>query len=440
MEKIVCGSDDDFCRGTSYSENWKCGSDSKNSETKDRYYGSGWLLLIFLALLVGCQHKQKAEYSYRIVADAEGCKDCYVRLFFHDSTTYNAIDSTIAQDGRFTLQGKIKQPGFYDIYYYSKTDNTVSGAVQLYLPTDSIHIKATKNNIRTKFYQTPNSGSYLRNTVVFSPSPMQKELEQYLLMRDSLWHQFFVDKALVTAKFVQTFDSGNKVVVDQWADSVRNFDYRFSGYLASAADAFVRRHPTSVVSLYAMLDNRNDRPSVERFRQHYQAMPVPLQESFYGRSLDKALAKNEERNQNNQRFVGHRVQSLVGKTPAGKELDAEQIFKKNKLTLVEFWASWCGPCRMEMPKYYGLYKEYNSKGFGMIGVSLDNNYNKWVQAIAEDSLRIYHLSELKAGSGEDIKRFAITGIPANLLVDDTGKIVAVDISYPKLQKKLQQAL
>lgn len=280
-------------------------------------------------------------------------------------------------------------------------------------------------------------GSYLKNTIVFSTSPKQREWEQYLVMRDSLWNKFFTDQDLARAKFMQAMGSGNKALIEQWADSARSLDYRVSGYWASAADIFVKQHPTSVVSLYAMLDNRDDRLSVERFRRYYQAMPAQLQQSFYGRILDKQLAKNEGRNQNSQRFVGRRIRRLAGKTPTGKELDAEQLFKQNKLTLVEFWASWCGPCRMEMPKYYQLYKQYHSKGLGMIGVSLDNNYNKWVQAIAEDSLRI---SELQGGNGEDIRRFAITGIPANLLVDSTGRIVAVDVLFPRLRRKLQQTL
>ncbi|UOR05645.1 TlpA family protein disulfide reductase [Hymenobacter aerilatus] len=269
---------------------------------------------------------------------------------------------------------------------------------------------------------------------------MQKELEEYFIIQDSLWHQFFVDRELVRAKFAQTFDSGNKALVEQWADSVRNFEYKVSGYYAAAAHVFAQQYPASVVTLYAMLNNRGDRPSTERFRQYYQAMPVELQQSFYGRKLDKELARNEKRDVNNQRFVGQRVQSLAGKNPDGKELDAEQIFQQNKFTLVEFWASWCGPCRMEMPKYYSLHKQYQGKGFGMVGVSLDTNHNKWQNAIAEDSLQMHHLSELKGTSGEDMQRFGINAIPANLLVDETGKIVAVDIPYPKLKKKLQQDL
>jgi thiol-disulfide isomerase/thioredoxin len=375
-----------------------------------------------------------------IVAYAEGCEECKIRLDLYDFTTYKAKDTTTAKGGHFTLTGKISQPGIYSVYYHDKQDNTVAGNVRIYLPADSIHIKATRNNIRTKFYQRQNMGSHLRNTVVFSTSPLQKELEQYLTMYDSLWHQFFVDKELMKGKFIQTFDSGNKALIDQWADSVTSFEYKASGYWAAAADAFVSQHPSSVVSLYAMLDNRNDRPSTERFRQHYKAMPDSLQQSYLGRTLNKKLAENDERNLNSQRFVGSSIQHLAGKTPTGEVLDAEQIFKSNKLTLVEFWASWCGPCRMEMPKYYKLYQQYHGKGFSMIGVSLDYNRNKWTKAIAEDSLRIHHLSELRGVQGEDMKRFGIKGIPANLLLDNTGRIVAVDIPFAKLQTKLRNTL
>ncbi|AHJ96697.1 TlpA disulfide reductase family protein [Hymenobacter swuensis] len=405
-----------------------------------RKYGIDRLLLL-VVLLCGCQREQRQpkEYDYYILADVEGCAECQVRLAFNDFTTIKILDSTVYKNGRFALQGKITQPGFYYVWYNSRTDKTVSGAVQVYLPADSIHIEAAKNNVRNKFYRRPDMGSYLKNTVVFSDAPQQKELEQYLLMQDSLWHQFFTDKALVTAKFTQTFGSGNQALTEQWADSVRNFDYRVAGYWSSAADLFIQQHPASEVSLYALLENRNDRAAVERFRRYYQAMPAPVQASFYGRILDKQLARSESRNQNNQRFMGSYVGSLAGKSPVGEALNAGQLFKRNKLTLVTFWASWCGPCRMEMPKYRRLYQQYNRQGFGMIGVSLDTNHNNWLKAIAQDSLQMPHVSELKGINGEDIRRFEITGIPANLLVDDTGKIVAVDISFPKLQKQLQQA-
>jgi thiol-disulfide isomerase/thioredoxin len=407
-------------------------------------YKKGWLLILWVAILGGCQPKQRqpppqTAYSYAIVADIEGCEDCEARLWLKGPYSKD-VDDTRTKHGRFSMRGKITQPGLYNFAYKSKKDITVTGFIELYLPTDSIHVKATRKQIRTKFYQKSGVGSYLKDIVVFSTSPRQKEWEQYLLTRDSLWHKYFLDQAVVWEKLLQAIGTGNKALIEQRADSARSFDYRHASYWASAADIFVRQHPASEMSLWAMLDNRNYRPATERFRQYYQAMPAPLQASLPGQLLDKALAENQSRNQKNQRFVGQRIRRLAGKTPAGKELNAEQLFKQNKLTLIEFWASWCGPCRMEMPKYYGLYKQYGNKGFGMLGISLDDDYNKWKKAIAEDSLRIPHLSELQGEHGDDIKRFDIRGIPANLLVDSTCSIVAVDVPFPKLYKQLQQAL
>jgi thiol-disulfide isomerase/thioredoxin len=394
------------------------------------------MLLLWLVLLGSCHRKQPADNSYEVVVDIEGCTDCKVKMWLEDTTVHTATSAT----GRFSLQGVLARPGLYHLGYHSEADKTVSGSVSLFLPTDSVHLTITKQNIRTTFYQRPDIGSYLKNTVVFSTSPLQKEWEQYLLTRDSLWHRYFVDKAVVVGKFHDTFRSGNKALIEQWADSARSFEYRASGYWAAAADIFVRQHPASVLSLHAMLDNRNDRPSVARFRRYYRALPAALQQGFYGRQLDRHLARNEAVNQNSQRLVGQRIERLAGKTPTGQVLDAERLFRRHKLTLVEFWASWCGPCRLEMPKYYQLYKQYNRQGFGLVGVSLDTHYNQWVRAIAADSLRIPHLSELQGGDGEDIRRFGITGIPANLLVDSTGRVVAVNVLVPRLQKTLQQTL
>jgi thiol-disulfide isomerase/thioredoxin len=405
-------------------------------------YKSSWLFLLWVVIFDGCQPKQqqRVEYSYSIATDIEGCEDCVAKLYLKEYTVSGNMDSIKSKDGQFSMRGKISQPGLYTFSYFSKADKTRYGFVDVYLPIDSIHIKATKKQIRTKFYGKSDVGSYLRNTVVFSTSPLQQKWEQYLLLHDSLWHKYFVDQAVVRAKFLQAMGTGNKALIEQTADSAHELKYRFSSYLVSAADIFVKQHPASEVSLWAMLDNREYRPAGERFRQYYRAMPAPLQASFYGQILEKALAKNETRNQNNQRFVSYRIRHLAGKTPVGKELDAEQLFRRNKLTLVEFWASWCGPCRLEMPKYYGLYKQYHSKGFGMLGISLDDDRKKWTQAIAEDSLRMPHLSELQGGYGEDVRRFSIKGIPANLLVDSIGRVVAVDVPFSKLHKQLQQAL
>ncbi len=93
-----------------------------------------------------------------------------------------------------------------------------------------------------------------------------------------------------------------------------------------------------------------------------------------------------------------------------------------------------------MPKYHELYQKHRKQGFDMIAVSIDDNYQKWTKAIAQDSIYVHHLSELKGSKGKDVKRFNVQLIPFNLLVDASGKVVAADLDSDELKTILQRKL
>jgi thiol-disulfide isomerase/thioredoxin len=399
------------------------------------------LSLACLLLLLSCSEKNKAaKIPYRITGSVKNCEGCEVKMRAEVHRKFQRIDSTVVKGGSFTLEGYIPESGMYtvDVKYSTKFV-----PAKVYLPADSVHLTVDgENKFRTKFYTRDGMGSWLKYGYATSSSPIQDELEKYLLTRDSLWNKAFDEYDLVLEKYRQTFDSRDKALVQQWADSVENFGYRFDNYWSHAADLFVQQGATSEMTLFAIMDNRNDRMATDRFKAYLAALPNEHQQSPQGQYLANYLAENEQRNKNNQRFVNSRIRNLdlKGSTPAGVEVDESEIFKANKLTLVEFWASWCGPCRMVMPEYYELYKEYKDKGMGFIAVSMDNRRDLWIKAIEQDGFDIHHVSELKGGKGDDMKRFEIKGIPANMLVDETGKIVAVDISRVDLRNKLQESL
>jgi len=124
--------------------------------------------------------------------------------------------------------------------------------------------------------------------------------------------------------------------------------------------------------------------------------------------------------------------------PNGKEIRLSSF--KGKVVLIDFWASWCKPCRIEMPNMVALYKKYKEKGFEILGVSLDKDKDKWVQAIKEDGITWPQVSDLKFWNSEAVKLFNVKAIPYTVLVDKEGKIFAKGLRGAELEDAVKKAL
>lgn len=123
-------------------------------------------------------------------------------------------------------------------------------------------------------------------------------------------------------------------------------------------------------------------------------------------------------------------------TPEGKPLALSSF--RGKIVLVDFWASWCGPCRKENPNVVKLYKKYHDKGFEILGVSLDDSKDKWVSAIKKDGLVWNHVSDLKGWQSEVCPLYGIDAIPFTILLDKDGKIIAKSLRGASLEQKLEE--
>ena len=111
---------------------------------------------------------------------------------------------------------------------------------------------------------------------------------------------------------------------------------------------------------------------------------------------------------------------------------------RGKVLLVDFWASWCGPCRRENPHVVKLYNKYKEKGFEILGVSLDSKKDRWLTAIEQDKMSWYHVSDLKGWSNEAAKLYNVTSIPHTILLDKEGKIIARNLRGSSLANKLAE--
>lgn len=133
---------------------------------------------------------------------------------------------------------------------------------------------------------------------------------------------------------------------------------------------------------------------------------------------------------------GMRAPDLSGMTPDSSTFALSKL--KGKIVLVDFWASWCGPCRRENPNVRNLYAKYKDQGFDILGVSLDRDANAWKKAINDDQLAWHHISDLKGWQSSHAALYSVTSIPQTLLLDKEGKIIVRNLRGDALASKLQE--
>jgi thiol-disulfide isomerase/thioredoxin len=155
-------------------------------------------------------------------------------------------------------------------------------------------------------------------------------------------------------------------------------------------------------------------------------------------AIAQAETSSQTQGQGGASWVNKEAPNLTMNDINGKPVSISDF--KGKYVLVDFWASWCGPCRQENPNVVAAYNKYKDKNFAILGVSLDQDKDSWVQAIKNDKLAWTQISDLKQWESAAVSTYQIQGIPFNVLIDPAGKVIAQELRGPQLEQKLAEVL
>ena len=316
----------------------------------------------------------------------------------------------VEPSGEFEYELSVSEPGFYRLNIYNKQ------MVNLILYQDDLTIKADGN--------APNG------VVTVTGS---KDME-YLMEINQVVQNFQQLISSMNEQFGQANASGDQVEMDRIRTQFEVENKQHKELLKQK----VRQMGNSLAVLqvignfsaeedYLFLDslgtlfanNPPDSKHTPRFLSYVEG--VRLQ------------AKNGENLQ-----VGKIAPDINLPNPDGEVVPLSSL--RGKVVLVDFWAQWCRPCRMENPNIVKAYHNYKDKGFEVYGVSLDRSKDKWLQGIEEDGLSWTHVSDLKYWQSEAAKTYNINAIPASFLLDQEGKIIAKNLRGPSLHQKLKEIL
>ncbi|MFT4022241.1 MAG: TlpA disulfide reductase family protein [Flavihumibacter sp.] len=217
------------------------------------------------------------------------------------------------------------------------------------------------------------------------------------------------------------------------ADSTKAFYAQWDALeqrIQSTDSLFIVQNPQSYISASLLFRKHSYDPKLAVFEADYKQLTDSVKAGYYGKKLYGALELVRKLD------IGQPAIDFTLPDTEGKPVSLASF--KGNYTLVDFWASWCGPCRAENPFVVSTYGKYKNKGFRILGVSLDNSKENWLKAIKKDKLTWAHVADLKGWESAAAAVYGIRGIPDNFLLDKDGKIVAKGLRGEALAQKLAE--
>jgi thiol-disulfide isomerase/thioredoxin len=360
-------------------------------------------LMMAAAIIYSCSGPGTKNFNFSVNGTLEGDYSGKAYLYKRESGEWIKLDSVQVENNAFRFEGNIDLP---ELYY----------------------ISIDAENRYASFFAEQSEIGFTANVSDFGNPVVTGSLSQDEYNAFNVEVEVYNDElGRIWTEIKAARDAGN---AEAQAALDAEFDETDARLKAFILDNAMKKN-SSVVAAYAVLRNayyydENDlEPVVANFDPSI-ASSVYVEKLTERVNILKSVA------------VGQPAIDFTMNDPDGNPVQLSSLF--GKYLLVDFWASWCGPCRQENPNVVAAYSNYNEKGFDILGVSFDESKDKWLEAVQVDSLTWHHVSDLKGWGNEAGKLYAVNSIPANILLDPQGKIIAKNLRGEDLRSKLAELL
>ena len=355
---------------------------------------SAFFLLLILPVIGFSQAKKVTKSKpkiqtpafdgYVITGDIAGFADGTTVSFLNEQTGVPDKVAVITK-GKFIIKGKMDQPAFKGLIF-----NNAQPLVPMFLDNSNVKITGNKDAL---------------DKLVITGSPSQDQFKTYT---DAIkpYEQFLLPDAPYNPEAL------NKI--------------------ASISEDFVKQFPTSYVSPLALIRLYQATQNGVKTEELYKLIQAQVQFSPLGNYVNQLITESKINP------IGSVVSDFSQTDTAGMPITISAL--RGKYVLIDFWASWCRPCRQENPNVVAAFTKYKNKNFTILGISLDQNKKNWIDAIKMDGLEWSHVSDLKGWSNQVAAIFKITSIPQNLLLDPQGRIIAKNLRGAVLESRLDALL
>ncbi len=370
------------------------------------------LALAMIIAVVACNHKQD---GYTINGTMSGDIENGTLVFLKKTGENNQpvdVDTTKIENGKFVFKGTAGTPELHYIFI-----DKLMGYVGVVVENGDIEVSAQKDSLAMATIKGTTQNDIFADYIEKS--------------------QFITKRAMSIQKDMEKATVGqNEASLTALREEMNELKVEYETFEAE----YIKNNPNGLIS--AMLIERSlatGAVPVDEAKKLYEALTPEIKETKAAKNIQERIIEVEGRMEKEKSTnVGAKAPNFSAPDPTGKELALSDVM--GKVTLIDFWAAWCRPCRAENPNVVAVYKKYHDKGLNIIGVSLDKKEEDWKKAINDDGLIWNQVSNLAYFDDAIAKLYNVDAIPAAFLLDANGVIVAKNLRGPDLEAKVAELL